>query len=95
MPSRWLHTKGTEFDKARRRLAAELDPDHGQDLPERMRRTREEMLKHVNAAYERLHPLASQAPRSPSGPSAITFQMWEQTWEHSMSNRESHLSSAA
>jgi hypothetical protein len=47
-----------ELDKARRRLAAELHPDRWSDLPERQRQTREEMLKHVNAAYERLRPLA-------------------------------------
>lgn len=48
-----------DLDKARRRLAAELHPDRGQDVPERVRRAREEMLKHVNAAYERLRPFAS------------------------------------
>jgi len=48
-----------ELDKARRRLAIELPPDRGQDLPESARRAREEMLKHVNAAYERLRALAS------------------------------------
>jgi len=48
-----------ELDKARRRLAAELHPDRGRDWPARVRRTREEMLKHVNAAYERLRPFAS------------------------------------
>jgi len=34
-----------ELGKARRRLAAELHPDRGQDLPERARRAREDMLK--------------------------------------------------
>jgi len=47
-----------ELDKARRRLAAELHPDRGSDLPESTRQIHEEMLKHVNAAYERLRPLA-------------------------------------
>jgi len=48
-----------ELDKARRRLAIELPPDRGQDLPESARRAREEMLKHVDAAYERLRPFAN------------------------------------
>lgn len=50
-----------ELDKARRRLASELHPDRWSDLPEHARRTREEMLKNVNGAYERLRPLASTA----------------------------------
>lgn len=48
-----------ELDKARRRLATELHPDRWSDLPEQARQSREELLKHVNAAYERLRPLAS------------------------------------
>jgi hypothetical protein len=47
-----------EFDKARRRFATELHPDRWSDLPEQARQSREELLKHVNAAYERLRPLA-------------------------------------
>ena len=50
-----------ELDKARRRLASELHPDRSSDLPEHARRAREEMLKNVNGAYERLRPLASDA----------------------------------
>jgi hypothetical protein len=50
-----------ELDKARRGLARELHPDRWSDLPEHARQTREEMLKNVNGAYERLRPLASDA----------------------------------
>jgi len=47
-----------ELDKARRRLAAELHLDRWQDLEARARQAREEALKNINAAYERLSPLA-------------------------------------
>jgi len=46
-----------ELNKARRRLAAELHPDRWSDKPD-ARQAREEMMKNINAAYERLRHLA-------------------------------------
>jgi DnaJ-class molecular chaperone len=45
------------LDKARRRLAAELHPDRWSDKLD-ARQAREEMMKNINAAYERLRHLA-------------------------------------
>lgn len=82
-----LHTKGTELDTERHRLAAELHPDRGQDVPERVCRAWEEMLKHVNAAYERFRPFANGAPETSSEASAVRFPMWEQAWGRSVQIR--------
>ena len=48
-----------QLDQARRRLAAQLHPDRRHNAAPLVRRAHEEALKRVNAAYDRLRPLAT------------------------------------
>ena len=48
-----------QLDQARRRLAAQLHPDRRHNAAPLVRRAHEEALKQVNAAYDRLRPLAT------------------------------------